>query len=99
MRFRLLIILLLLSGVCAAQSDSTATELQDSTLDKNLIDKVMDLFEFNRGRTSVKCYPTMGIDPASGISFGLLSLVAIEPKERDRKKIKFYRPTSISNSL
>lgn len=99
MRFRLLIILLLLSGVCAAQSDSTATEFQDSTLDKNLIDKVMDLFEFNRGRTSVKCYPTMGIDPASGISFGLLSLVAIEPKERDRKKIKFYRPTSISNSL
>lgn len=99
MRFRLLIILFLLSGVCAAQSDSTATEFQDSTLDKNLIDKVMDLFEFNHGRTSIKCYPTMGIDPASGISFGLLSLVAIEPKERDRKKIKFYRPTSISNSL
>lgn len=99
MRFRLLIILLLLSGVCAAQSDSTATEFQDSTLDKNLIDKVMDLFEFNRGRTSVKYYPTAGLDPASGLSLGVLSLVSIEPKEKDKRKIKFYRPTSITNSL
>lgn len=56
----------------------------------------MSHFEYNHGRTSVKYYPSMGIDPASGISLGLLSLVSIEPIE---KKIKFYRPTSISTAL
>ena len=59
----------------------------------------MSLFEYNRGRTSVKCYPTAGLDPASGLSIGVLSLVSVEPKEKDERKIKFYRPTSITNSL
>lgn len=99
MRFRLLIILLLLSGVCAAQSDSTINAFSDSLPKENIIDRVMSLFEYNRGRTSVKCYPTAGLDPASGLSIGVLSLVSVEPKEKDERKIKFYRPTSITNSL
>ena len=99
MRFRLLIILLLLSGVCAAQSDSTANASSDSLPKENIIDRVMNKFEYNHGRTSVKYYPTAGLDPASGLSLGVLSLVSIEPKEKDKRKIKFYRPTSITNSL
>jgi outer membrane protein assembly factor BamA len=58
----------------------------------------MSHFEYNRGRLTVKYYPSAGLDPASGFSLGVLSLVSISPKEKERKKIKFFRPTSISTS-
>lgn len=100
MKIRFCMILLLLSSVLHAQNDSVGVVTEDTTVKKeNIIDRVMHMFEYNRGRTSVKCYPSMGIDPASGVSLGVLSLLSIEPAEKDRKKIKFYRPTSISNSI
>ena len=96
MKVRFIAVFLLLSCLCSAQETDSLTVSQDSAQSKNIIDRVMSLFEYNRGRTSVKCYPSAGIDPASGISVGILSLVSIAPKESERKFIRFYRPTSIS---
>ena len=86
-----------------AQSTDTITftPTQDSSAltkaDANIIDRVMQLFEYENGRTSVKYYPSMGIDPASGMQLGVLSLISIAPLEN--KKISFYRPTSISTLM
>jgi outer membrane protein assembly factor BamA len=60
---------------------------------KNIIDKTLNLFEYNFGRISLSIYPLMSLDPGSGWSFGTMPVVTISPKE-----IKdFYRPTSIVN--
>lgn len=99
MRYRLLLIILLLSSLCSAQEDSLLVATSDSIPEENFIDRIMSHFEYNNGRMSVKYYPSVGLDPASGLSLGALSLVSIVPKENDQKKIKFYRPTSISSMV
>ncbi len=112
MRFLFVILLSLFSfGAFAQGTDTTSTNdivlTQDSTVQStntsqdttlSFIDKVMSHFEYNHGRMSVKYYPSMGLDPASGLSLGLLSLVSFTPKTSEKKLIRFYRPTSISTS-
>jgi outer membrane protein assembly factor BamA len=96
----LIVLLLLVSSFCVAQeNDSLSVPLSDTAYSPNIIDKVMSHFEYSRGRVAVKYYPSAGIDPASGLSIGALSLVSISPKEKDRKKIVFFRPTSISTNI
>ncbi|MCQ2958950.1 MAG: BamA/TamA family outer membrane protein [Bacteroidales bacterium] len=99
MKIRLTIIFILLSIIGYSQEDSLSTISKEEIPQKNIVDRVMSLFETNFGRTSIKYYPSAGIDPASGISIGALSLISIVPKETDRKKIRFFRPTSISNMV
>lgn len=112
MRIISVILFTLLSFCAFAQEyDSTSTSnnnlSQDTTIQSSLteqdtsltlVDKVMSHFEYNRGRMSIKYYPSMGLDPASGLSVGLLSLVSFAPKISEKKRIQFYRPTSISTS-
>lgn len=105
---KILTLLLLLLSVCgySQEGDTVATPVtseaiasdSSSTTEKtNIIDRVMQHFEYRRGRFSSKLYPSLGFDPASGLSIGALSLVIIEPNNKGNKKIRFYRPTSISS--
>ncbi len=68
--------------------------LSENKADVTVIDKVMKLFESEYGRLSIKYYPSVGLDPASGLQLGVSSLFSIVPPES--KKTGFYRPTSIS---
>ncbi len=108
MKKTLTLLLLLLSMYSYSQetesvsssSDTLATIVSDSvpaTEKANIIDRVMQKFEYRRGRFSSKLYPSLGFDPASGLSLGALSLIIIEPNNKENKKIRFYRPTSISS--
>lgn len=74
------------------KQDSVA--LSENKANLTVIDKVMQLFESEHGRLSIKYYPSVGLDPASGLQLGVLSLFSIVPPES--KKTEFYRPTSIS---
>ncbi|MFO7869484.1 MAG: BamA/TamA family outer membrane protein [Bacteroidales bacterium] len=68
--------------------------VSDSLIEKkNIIDKTLDLFEYNAGRVSISVYPLMSLDPGSGWSFGTMPVITISPK----KISDFYRPTSIVN--
>lgn len=99
MKYKIFLILYLFSTITIAQTTDTLQASLDTTDHRNIVDKVMSLFEYNRGRTSVKCYPSVAIDPASGISLGVLSLVSVAPSEKEKTLIRFYRPTSISTSV
>ncbi len=76
------------------QDSSTLSQEKASP---NIIDRAMQLFEYENGRTSMKYYPSLAIDPASGVQIGALSLLSVIPREN--KKLRFYRPTCISTHV
>ena len=76
------------------QDSSTLSQEKEPT---NILDRVMQHFEYENGRTSMKYYPSVAIDPASGIQIGALSLISVIPREN--KKLRFYRPTCISTHV
>lgn len=96
-RLKTLILAILFPVVCYCQETDSISAIQDSLPKQNIVDRVMSLFEVDRGRVSVKFYPSMGLDPASGLALGAFSIVAVEPKEREKQR--FYRPTSFSNMV
>lgn len=72
-----------------------AQELEDTLVSSSFIEKFMNLFEWNIGTSTISTYPSMGYDPSSGLSVGMLQVISIPAKDTS----KFSRPTSIVNHV
>lgn len=65
----------------------------DSLAKKSMLEKTMGLFEVKVKRATISTFPSAGLDPSAGLSFGILQVVTIPPK----KETKFNRSTSVVN--
>jgi len=96
MNYKRLLFSIVTFCICSFQTYCQNDTIQPvDSLKKNLIDKTLGLLEYSFDRTKISFYPSMSLDPASGLSFGMLPVISISPKE----KSEFYRPTSIVNLL
>ncbi|MDR0940936.1 MAG: BamA/TamA family outer membrane protein [Bacteroidales bacterium] len=59
------------------------------------IDKVISLFEWQRGGTTVTTFPSFGYDPASAFAFGILQTITLPRRDTSI----YQRKTSIINYL
>lgn len=76
----LLVPIVFIIGICTVYGQNDSVQQDDAFSLNTAVEKILSVFEYDVGRVSVNVYPSVGADPASGVSFGIMPVVIIAPK-------------------
>lgn len=74
-------------------SHCAAPDTAQSSFFNNAIDRVLVLFEWQRGATTVNTFPSLGYDPASAFTFGVIQTISFPRRDTS----EYQRKTTLIN--